>query len=685
MTPNWITTAVERARSTRPVTWLTLIGVLLLPVVIGGILVAALYNPVERLDNLTAAVVNEDEPVTVDGQMVPLGRQLTAGLVEGSDDLDSNLTWTLSNADDAAAGLADGTEAAVITIPENFTAAALSTRPGETPEQATIEVTTPPDSLIVDDAITAQVASAAASTMGTQLSTVYLENVFLGFTTLGDQLGSAADGAQQLADGATQAADGAAQLPGGISQLADGNEQLASGASQLASGAGQIAGGATSLQSGLTTIAGKTREASAGAQQIADGVNAGAAALEQTGVVPDEVYDGADATNKVAAASTAQADAMLALAQKCFTNGTDPTYCQELVTQAATAQGYAQGAEQATAGLQAGLTDFDTGATAEFATQFRTIGTGVGTLAGGLTQLAGGIDQSAAGAGQLATGVTGIQSGADGLSDGASQLASGATQAADGATSLADGVAQLADGTGELATGLATASDSLPSYTDDEATDLATVVANPVEAEGVGTSLFGASAIPLLATLALWFGGLGTFVALQAVSRRALTSRQPSALLALRSFAPAAALGAVQGMLVAGIVQLAASYEWADWWVFALVSVVAGIAFAAVNQALIAVFGGAGRWIAALIGVFAVATGVVSTVPGVLSGVAALLPTGPAYNGMLAALTSASGLGAAIAGLVVWTLLALGATILAVARRRSTSARALLKAAPATA
>ena len=97
----------------------------------------------------------------------------------------------------------------------------------------------------------------------------------------------------------------------------------------------------------------------------------------------------------------------------------------------------------------------------------------------------------------------------------------------------------------------------------------------------MGTSLFGASAVPLLATLALWFGGLGTFIALQAVSRRALTSRQPSALLTLRSFAPAAGLGALQGALVASVVQLAASYGWAEWWALFGVSVVAGIAFAA--------------------------------------------------------------------------------------------------------
>jgi len=692
-------TNLERARSRRPVTWITLLGVLLLPVVIGGILVAALYNPVDRLDSMSAAIVNDDEPVTIDDQYVPLGRQLTAGLVEGSDDLESNLDWTISNTDDAREGLADGTYDAVITIPSNFSAAATSTQPGETPQKATIEVTTPPDSLIVDDAITAQVASVAASSMGTQLSQVYLENVFLGFTTLGDQLGTAADGAQQLADGATSAADGAAQLPAGITQLADGTTQLSTGASQLAGGAaqlsggatsladgaGQLASGATSLQSGLTTIAGSTRDAANGAQQLADGVNAGATQLEQTGLVPDELSGAATASAQAAAG-------VLTIAENCAASGAAKAYCDTLLTAA-------QGGNAAASGTSAGLSQFDTAATAQFVGQFREIGTNVSTLSSGLTQLAGGVDQSAAGAGKLAdgatgiqdganglaTGATGIQDGANGLATGATKLADGATQAASGASTLADGVSQLASGTGDLASGLHTAADALPSYTDQQATALATVVADPVETDGVGSSLFGASAIPLLATLALWFGGLGTFIALQAVSRRALTSRKPSALLALRAYAPAAGIGALQGLLVAGVVQAAASYSWSEWGVFAAVCVVAGIAFAAVNQALVAVFGGAGRWIAALVGVLTVATGVVSTVPGVLSSIAGLLPTSAAYQGMVAALTSASGLGAALAGLVIWTLLALAATMLVVARRRTTSARALLKTTPVTA
>ena len=80
-----MTLPIERARTRRPVTWLTVIGALLLPVVIGAILVAAFYDPAERLDGVTAAIVNDDDPVTIDDQLVPLGRQLSAGLVEGSD------------------------------------------------------------------------------------------------------------------------------------------------------------------------------------------------------------------------------------------------------------------------------------------------------------------------------------------------------------------------------------------------------------------------------------------------------------------------------------------------------------------------------------------------------------------------------------------------------------------------
>ena len=697
-----MTLPIERARSRRPITWLTIVGIVLLPAIIGGILVAALYNPVERLDNMSAAIVNEDEAVTINDQLVPLGRQLTAGLVEGSDELASNLDWVISNKEDAAEGLADGTYQAIVTIPENFSAAATSTAPGSTPEQATIEVTTPPDAKIVDDAITAQVTSAAASIMGQQLSEVYLENVLLGFTTLGDQLGDAATGATQLADGATDAASGAQQLADGASEAATGAQSLADGASQaatgaqslangvpqLSSGATSLANGARDLSTGLTTISGKTREAAAGASQLAAGVNAGADQLIAAGIVPAELTAAADGS---AAATAGVSQGLGALVATCDTV-TNPDFCAQL----AAVQAQADGAAQAAGGTSYGLGQLAAQAPQQIAGQLRTIGSNVSTLSGGLGQLADGIDQSAAGAGALSSGATQLAGGVDQVGAGASSLASGISTLAngtdglasgistlaDGSGSLADGITTLADGTSSLADGLDEASTSIPSYSDSEAKSLATVVADPVAAAGNDTNLFGASAVPLLATLALWFGGFGSFIALQAVPRRALTSRAPSGLLALRTLAPAAGLGAVQGLLVAGVVQLAASYSWDLWVPFAFMSVVAGIAFAAINQALVAAFGGAGRWFAGLVGVLAVATGVVSTVPGVLTSVASLMPTTPAYSGMLAALTESAGFGAGIAGLLIWSVVAFIVTTIAVARRRVVQSRELLAISP---
>lgn len=668
-----MTLSIERARTRKPISWLTLLGVLLLPALIGGILVAALQNPTERLDSMTAAIVNLDEPVTIDDQYTPLGRQLASGLVEGSDDLDSNLTWVISNEEDATEGLADGRYQAVITVPEEFSAAATSAgqvlSDGEgTAEQATISVTTPDDGLVADDLITSQIADAAASTMGTMLSEATMENVLVGFTTIGDQIGEAASGAAELATGARSAADGAAALPDGAVKIADGASALGSGASQLSSGASE-------LSAGLGTIAAKTREVGAGASQLGTGLTNGAATLEQNGLVPDELFTAANGSQQATAGVASGIDELAAgldgLQAACVgRESTDPVCIglAQISESLPELQGAASMASQAAAGTAGGLTQFDAAASQELATQMRDAGAGATGLADGLSQLAGGIDQSGAGAAAL-------RGGADSLADGAGSLSGGATALGDGATELAAGLDTLATGTGDLAGGLQTASESLPSFDDAESTSLASVIADPVSSGTEANTIFGPTAIPLLAAVVLWFGGLASFIVMRAHTARTLTSRRPSAALALRAFAPAALLGAGQGVLVALIVQIVAHYDAGVWWAFAGTAVLAGVAFAAVNQALVAVFGGIGRWISALVGVVAVATGLISTVPGWLASLGAALPTEPAFTGLIAAN------GDAAAALVVWAVLSLVVTTLVVALRRTTSSKAVLAAA----
>ncbi len=202
-------------------------------------------------------------------------------------------------------------------------------------------------------------------------------------------------------------------------------------------------------------------------------------------------------------------------------------------------------------------------------------------------------------------------------------------------------------------------------------------MADPVSATGVSDSLFGVAAVPLLAMAVLWFGGLASFVAFQAVSARALTSRRPSALVALRGFAPAALVGAVQGLLVAAVVQVASDYDWGDWAVFALVCVAAGIAFAAVHQALVAVFGGAGRWSPPWSAPWRWerASCRPSRLPWPPSR-RCFRPRRCTTRCSAPSRRPAGGVGAGLAGLVVWAVLSLIATTLIVVRRRTTTARA---------
>lgn len=648
-----MTLPIERARSRKPVTWLTMLGVLLLPAAIGGILVASLYNPTERLDSMTAAIVNLDEPVEIDGQTTPLGRQLASGLVEGSDELDSNLTWVISNEDDAAEGLKDGDYQAVITIPASFSAAATSAGQaisdgGGDAEKATIDVKTPDDGLVADDLITGQIANVAASTLGTMLTEATTENVLVGFTTIGDQIGEAASGALELAQGARDAATGAAAIP--------------EGATQLATGAGELQTGADSLAGGLGTIAANTREIATGASQLGAGLTSGAAALTDPAgdfaKLVGAAQGGAPFLTTAAGTSGETAALLGELVATCDASGASAEFCAKVDTAAAKATDSARASGTASAYLSPVSTGLPAAASG-LSTQLREAGTGATQLSTGLNQLASeGLDQSAAGARALATG--------------AGQLSTGAGELATGATELATGLDTLATGAGDLAGGLRTASDSLPSFSDSESKSLASVIADPVTTDSSLNNIFGPTAIPLLSAAVLWFGALASFLVMRAHTANTLTSRRSSASLTLRAFAPAALIGAGQGLLVSIIVQFVASYEASAWWTFAGTAVLAGVAFAAVNQALVALFGGVGRWVSALIGVIAVATGLISTVPAWLAGLGAALPTAPAFAGLI------QGDGPAVTGLIVWGVLSLVATTLVITARRTTSAKAVL-------
>ena len=263
---------LERARAPK-VTWVSLVGLILVPLLVAAGFLWATWNSDTRLDRVQAAIVNNDEGTTLNDQFVPLGRQLAGGLVNGEDDT-SNFDWVLTDTDDARDGIESGTYAAVVTIPEDFSKQATSFSKTEVADiaPATIEVQTSQVSGITDGVVAQVITTAARDTLNTELTEQYLDNIYLGFNSTKKQFQTVAKGARKLADGSGDLSDGLDQTSTGGKKLADGLEQLDDGTQQLAAGMTKLADGTKELPRQTKQLADGAQKSADGADDLADGV-----------------------------------------------------------------------------------------------------------------------------------------------------------------------------------------------------------------------------------------------------------------------------------------------------------------------------------------------------------------------------------------------------------------------------
>ena len=206
---------LERAQAGGRIGALSLIGLVLIPLLVAGGFLWATWNSSDRLDRVQAAIVNNDEGVTLNKQFVPLGRQLAGGLVKGEEGVE-NFDWILTDDADAKAGMESGEYAAVVTIPKDFSKQATSFSKDETSqiEPATIDVQVSQIRGIADGVVAQFITAAATSALNTELTKQYLDNVYIGFNDTGKQFTTVADAAGKLADGATKLSDGLARTLG---------------------------------------------------------------------------------------------------------------------------------------------------------------------------------------------------------------------------------------------------------------------------------------------------------------------------------------------------------------------------------------------------------------------------------------------------------------------------------------
>ena len=652
--------------TTRPHLSRVLVGTLLLPVVFGSLVLWSLGDRAERTDQVPAAVVNLDKPVTQgsgkDEQVIAAGRLLAAGLTSPATGTRSNLGWQLTNEEDAQQGLRDGDYYAVITIPEDFSKT-LSSVTGDTPRPAELSVQGNDSSSALVAEASRQVADVAAARLGQRVTRTYLEGVFSRTDDLRLQLGKASDAADRVADGAGQVAAGARRVDGGASELAGGLGTLSDGADRLGGGAGELADGAARLARGTDRLAAGAARLDRGTRRLADGLGL---LDRRTDPLPRRSDRLADGAAQVADGTAAYAELVTAWKDACLTApvvaAARPQLCAATV-QAAGPRGenadqlrsgarqVASGARRLADGMPA-LTD-----------AIEQAATGADRLAGGAGQLADGAGRAASGSARLAAGARALSGGAGRLAGGADLARSGAVQLADGSARLGDGSARLGDGSRRLATGLDQGAGEIPA----PGGQAARVVADPVAtvASSLNPQRDGATLLaPAVLALGLWLGAFVIYLVLGALPGSALRAARPAWRLTVGGWLPAAGVGLLQGLLLLlGAVAFGARFT-SPLGVAALLLLCAA-AFTAVNQALVAVLGPRRGWITAIAftALQAVSLGglvPIDTAPGPLQLLHAALPVPRAADGF-AHLTLGGRAGSPWADAVVVLLWGLGA------------------------
>lgn len=351
------------------------------PLLYGAIYLWTNWDPYGRLNQIPVAVVNLDQPVTVQDHEVDAGKLFVEQLRE-----QPLLGWRFVDAEEAAAGQRDGRYYLVITVPEDFSAKLASGATG-TPQRAAMQIR-------LDDAngyIIGKMAETVQSELERQISAAavgaYFQAAFGGLDTFTNGLTSAADGAGALTSGITQLHNGSGQLVTGSRQVADGVHQINLLASPLLSSAGQA----------LPRIAATAGEVSAAAKQVTAATATGTEAIAvRTTTVSDSLaafaaqHPDLAADPLLRAAQQATAAVSRDAASVAELAGRIDTLAGQVSTDAARLQQDVPGLQGKLATASADLGRLDTGA-AQVADGIVALDKGLADAGAGSDRLAGGL------------------------------------------------------------------------------------------------------------------------------------------------------------------------------------------------------------------------------------------------------------------------------------------------------
>ena len=640
-------------------------AMIFIPLLYGALYLWAFWDPTGHLDQLPVALVDADQGSTLDGVALHAGADVSTRLLASGD-----LDWHLTDAKDAADGVANGTYYFAVTVPAEFSADIVSAG-GADPTSAQLLVTyNDANSFLAStlgrSAMT-QVRDAVAATVGEQ----GVDKVLVGLGSARDGFAQASDGALtlraaggQLADGAQQVADGATSAATGAAALADGSKQLVSGSSALTAGAQKLADGAGALATGAGATATGAAQVSTGAGRLADGASGAATSSASLAAgaaqVATGVHSATGQVDQLAASLPALQTGLTSIGAYLGAHAAagDTTAAQLLTgLQAASASLPSTATVSA---MSSQLAQLDTGASkvaagaSQLSSGLGTLSAGANDLRSGSTQLATGTRSVADGAGTLATGAQSLVTGTSQLAQGTTKLATGASALATGTSTLADGASQVAGGTVQLeggaqtlADGLATGAAAIPDDSTALRTQRATTLSSPVALTSTSVAAaqgFGEGFAPFFIPLALFVGSLITWLLLRPIPSRALATPASGRRATLAGFLPAMVIGIGQVAVMLAVIHFGVGLQMATTGGTIAFTLLIVATFLALQQMLTAVMGPAAGKVAilALLMLQLASSGgtyPVETTPAFFQAIHPLLPMSYAVTGLREVIT----------------------------------------------
>lgn len=247
----------EEWKSILSSTWIkiVLIAIMIIPMAYAGIFLGSMWDPYGNADKIPVAVVNQDKAVQYNGANLHIGDDLVENLKENK-----AMDFHFVNQKEAAEGLSNGSYYMVITIPEKFSKNA-TTLLNEHPEKMELSYATNPGTNYIASKMDETAIRKIKESVSASVTMTYADTLFSQVKTLSSGLNDAGDGSTQLKNGVEETIAGNDTMTQSLLTLAsstltfkDGTKELTDGLYAYTDGVRDVQGGAKDLSEGMNTL-----------------------------------------------------------------------------------------------------------------------------------------------------------------------------------------------------------------------------------------------------------------------------------------------------------------------------------------------------------------------------------------------------------------------------------------------